>query len=105
MVVMFNCCDLEVFMEVMFGLVSFYFVVGGYVNVFMIVEFMVCGEFVDFLEVWFDVFLQVYIECVCLWLQGGVSVVGGCCEIMFSYIGDIVNVLGVDYQFIKFFEF
>lgn len=102
--VMLNCCDPEVLTEAMPGLASLYPVVGGYANAFTTVEPMARGESVDLLEARSDVSPQAYTECVRLWLQGGASVVGGCCEITPSHIGDIANVLGADYEFIKFSE-
>ena len=100
--VMLNCCDPEILTDTMPRLAGLYPVVGGYANAFKTVEPMARGRSVDLLEARTDVSPHAYTENVRHWIDDGASVVGGCCEITPSHIGDIADTLSNDYHIIKF---
>jgi S-methylmethionine-dependent homocysteine/selenocysteine methylase len=100
--VMLNCCDPEHMTERMPDLIKRYPRVGGYANAFKSVEALAGGGSVDALEARTDISPLAYVEEVRKWLAGGALVVGGCCEITPEHLQTMVDVLGGEFEFIRF---
>ena len=102
--IMLNCCDLEVLNAAMPKLVGMYHRVGGYANAFESVEEVAKGGLVDRLEAREDVSPAVYGKAVRQWLTAGAEIVGGCCEITPAHISYLAEILGKEYNLIRFSE-
>lgn len=67
-------------------------VIGVYVNGFIVIwlEFLKKGSSVFVLFKWIDFGFVVYVDYVVIWIELGVMMVGGCCEVGLLYIGELV---------------
>ncbi|WP_168016547.1 homocysteine S-methyltransferase family protein [Halomonas salinarum] len=89
-----NCSKPETIEASLDVLMGFSGMTGAYPNGFTSIEGLAPGGTVSSLEVRHDLDPQAFTETATRWVEAGIDIIGGCCEVGPSHIARLADVLG-----------